>query len=138
MPARQEHPCLFGHPDWSDQQINRSLEERRVIALNPMPQEQKDPTCHEKTSAPDPFCEEQENDPGEDHGDTDTVKEFVPTRGVFVVVLRHVVRQVQSAPPYPGTIAAEKPLYTQTQEMARGCKWKICGDLLWIAIALAE
>ena len=118
MFSSQEHPYLPGHPDWTDQQIDRSLKERRIIAFNPMAQEQQHPSANEKCKSPDPFRQDQQNEPDENHRDTDTVQQFVPDRSVFVVVLRHVVRQLQSAPPCGDIV--ESPLYTDCREIARG------------------
>src|ERR1700686_2702541 len=39
----QEHPHFLGYPDRSYQQIDRSLEECRVVAFNAMTQEEKHP-----------------------------------------------------------------------------------------------
>jgi hypothetical protein len=57
MLSGQEHPRFLSYPDWSDQQIYRSLEKRRMIAFNPVSQEQEYPAAHEERSAPNPFCE---------------------------------------------------------------------------------
>jgi hypothetical protein len=99
MLSGQEHPRFLSYPDWSDQQIYRSLEKRRMIPFDPVSQEQKHPAAHEERSAPNPFCEQEQDETGKDHGNADTVQELIPARSVFVIVLRHVVRQTQSAPP---------------------------------------
>src|SRR5260370_36044734 len=91
----QKHPCFFCNPDWPNQQINRSLEKRRMISFNPMAQKKKNPPAKKKSCAPNPFCENEKNDAGKNHGDTDAVQEFVPAGFVLVIVLRHVVRQAR-------------------------------------------
>ena len=70
-----------------------------MIALDPVSQEQKHPAAHEKRSSPNPFREKEQNETGKEHWDADTVQQLIPARSVFVIVLRHVVRQTQSAPP---------------------------------------
>ena len=83
-----------------------------MIALNLVSQEQQRPSANEKSRAPDPFHQDQQSDPRENHGNPDAVQQLVPSGSVFVVVLRHVVRQLQSAPPR-GDLVAEAPLYTE-------------------------
>ena len=73
-----------------------------MIALNPVTQEQKHPAAHETRSAPHPFCEKEQKESGKDQGNANAVQQFVPAGRVFVIVLRHVVRQTQSAPPVGG------------------------------------
>ena len=104
MLSGQEHPRFLGYPDWSDQQIYRSLEKRRMIAFDPVSQEQEYPAAHEERSAPNPFSEQEQDEPGKDHGNADAVQQFVPAGRVFVIVLRHVVRQTQCAPPCGGQL----------------------------------
>jgi hypothetical protein len=111
MFSGQEHPRFLSYPDWSDQQIHRSLEKRRMIAFDPVSQEQKHPAAHEKRSAPNPFREEEEDESGEDHGNADTVQQLVPAGRVFVIVLRHVVRQTQSAPPCGDSYRGKPTVY---------------------------
>src|SRR5713101_1599711 len=118
MLSSYEHPRFLSYPDWSDQQIHRSLKKRRMIAFNPVSQEQKHPAADEKRSAPDPLCEKEQDEPGKDQGNANAVEQFVPAGGMFVIVLRHVVRQTQSAPPCGDIV--EKPLYTECAEIARG------------------
>jgi hypothetical protein len=119
MFSSQEHPHLLRHPDWTDQQVHRSLKERRTIAFNPVPQEQQRPSADEKSRSPDPFRQDQQSDSAKYHRNPDAVQQLVPDRSMFVVVLRHVVRQIQSAPPCGDSIV-EAPLYTQWREIARG------------------
>ena len=45
-----------------------------MIAFNPVPQEQKHPTAHEKRSAPNPFREKEQYDSRKNHGNADTVQ----------------------------------------------------------------
>jgi hypothetical protein len=104
MLSGQEHPRFLSYPDWSDQQIHRSLKKRRTIAFYPVSQEQEHPAAHEKRSAPHPLCEKEQDEPGKDQGNADAVQQFIPAGRVFVVVLRHVVRQTQSAPPVGGQL----------------------------------
>ena len=46
--AAQEMPKLFRDPDGSNEQIDRSLEECRMIAFNAMTQEQKNPAAEKQ------------------------------------------------------------------------------------------
>ena len=92
MLSGQEHPRLLSYPDGSDQQIHRSLEKRRMIAFDPVSEQQEYPAAHEERSAPNPFREQEQDEPGKDHRNADTVQELVPAGRVFVIVLRHVVR----------------------------------------------
>jgi hypothetical protein len=119
MFSSQEHPHLLRHPDWTDQQVDRSLKERRTIAFNPVPQKQQRPSADEKSRSPHPFHQDQQNQPDKYHRNPDAVQQLVPDGSMFVVVLRHVVRQIQSAPPCGDSIV-EAPLYTQWREIARG------------------
>jgi len=75
-----------------------------MIAFDPVAQEQKCPAGHEKRSAQNPFGEKKQNEAGENQGDADAVQQFVPAGRVFAIVLRHVVRQTQSAPPVGGQL----------------------------------
>ena len=111
MPSGQEHPRFLGYPDGSDQQIHRSLEKRGMIAFDPVTQEQERPAAREQCSAPNPLCEKEQDESGKDHGDADAVQQFVPAGRVFVIVLRHVVRQTQSAPPCGDTYRGKPTVY---------------------------
>src|SRR5260370_18109715 len=104
MLSGQEHPRLLSYPDGSDQQMHRSLEKRRMIAFDPVTQEQERPAAHEKRSAPDPLCEKEQDESGKYQGNANAVEQFIPAGRVFVIVLRHVVRQTQSAPPCGGQL----------------------------------
>jgi hypothetical protein len=75
------------------------LEKRRMIALNPVSQKQKRPSAAEERRSPDPLHENEQNEAHENQGDANAVEQFIPSGGMFVIVLRHVVRQTQSAPP---------------------------------------
>src|SRR2546421_8818014 len=46
--SAQEHPCFFCDPDWSNQQIDRSLEKRRMVSLNPVAEKQKHPSAQKE------------------------------------------------------------------------------------------
>src|SRR5712691_9201793 len=85
--SRHEHPRFFGDPDWTNQQIDRPLEKRRMISFNPV--------AEKKSSSPGPSRKEQKNDAGKNQGNTNAVQEFIPAGFVLVIVLRHVVRQVR-------------------------------------------
>src|ERR1700674_5332850 len=74
MFSGQERPRLLSHPDRSNQQIHRSLEKRRMIALDAMPQEQKHPSADERSRSPGPFQENEQYKPHENHGDANTVQ----------------------------------------------------------------
>src|SRR6266852_5313105 len=93
--SRHEHPRFFGDPDWPNQQIDRSLEKRRMISFNPVAEKKKNPPAQKKSRCPSPFHKEEKNDAGKNHGDTNAVQEFIPAGFVLVIVLRHVVRQVR-------------------------------------------
>src|SRR6516165_5896314 len=100
--SRQESPELLGNPDRPDQQIDRPLEKRGMIAFNPVSQEQQNPAACKTSCAPAPSHEDQENQPGKNEWNADAMKQFVPGRAMFVIVLSHVVRQPgHSAPPTP-------------------------------------
>src|SRR5260370_37123843 len=114
----QEQPRLLSHPDWSDQQIDRSLEKRRMIALNPVSQKQKRPSADEKCRSPEPLHENEQKEAHENHAEPYTVQQFIPAGRMFLIVLRHVVRQTQSAPPC-GDGSAERSLYIKLPPMAR-------------------
>jgi len=45
-----------------------------MIAFDPVSQEQKYPAAHEKRSAPDPFREQEQDQPGKYHRNADTVQ----------------------------------------------------------------
>src|SRR6266852_6032455 len=109
--SRPSSSMNAGHPYRSDQQIHRSLEKGRMIAFDPVTQEQERPAAYEQRTSPDPFCEKEQNESGKDHGDADTVQQFVPAGRVFVIVLRHVVRQTQSAPPCGDSYRGNVTLY---------------------------
>lgn len=55
------------------------------------------------------------------HGDADTMKKPMPAGTVFLIGVRHKVRQAgQSAPPCGGDDSAEMKLYTQNGLLTRG------------------
>src|SRR5713101_9029742 len=93
--SRHEHPRFFGDPDWPNQQIDRSLEKRRMISFNPVAEKQEHPSTQKKSRSPGPFHKEEKDNPGKNHRDTNAMQEFVPAGFVFVIVLRHVVRQAR-------------------------------------------
>src|ERR1700674_1024567 len=93
--SRQEHPSFFCDPDRPNQQIDRSLEKRRMISFDPVAEKQKQPSAHKKSRSPGPFHEDEKDDPGKNHRDANTVQEFIPVGFVLVIVLRHVVRQTR-------------------------------------------
>ena len=92
-----------------------------MISFDLVSQKEKNPAAHKKTSAPNPLHEDKKNDAQENHGNADAVKKLIPGGRVFVIVLRHIVRQTwQSAPPCGGDNSAEMKLYTQNGPVARG------------------
>src|SRR6266852_2974801 len=95
VPSRQEHPCFFCDPDWPNQQIDRSLEKRRMVSLNLVAEKQKHPSAEKKSRSPSPSHKEEKDNPGKNHRDTNAMQEFVPAGFVLVIVLRHVVRQAR-------------------------------------------
>ena len=110
MFSSQEHPHFPSHPDWTDQQVHRSLKECRMIAFDPVSQEQQRPSADKKSRSPDPFRQDQQSEADKNHRNPDAVQQLIPDGSVFVIVLRHVVRQIQSAPPCGDIV--EAPLYT--------------------------
>ena len=74
MLSGQDHPRFLSYPDGSDQQIHRSLEKRRMIAFNPVSQEQEHPAAHKKSSAPNPLREEEQDESGKDRGNTNAMQ----------------------------------------------------------------
>src|SRR6266851_5223525 len=134
VPSRQEHPCFFRDPDWPNQQIDRSLEKRRIVSLNPVAEKQEHPSTQKKSRSPGPFHKEEKDNPGKNHRDTNAMQEFVPAGFVLVIVLRHVVRQARhkrtSCQPYRGcprfggrTATVRMKLYTEMRGLARA-SWK--------------
>src|SRR5262249_41676182 len=93
MRSRQETPKFLRHPDWPNQQIDRSLKKCWSIAFDAVPHKQKDPASQENSKSQEPLRENHQDGACEDHGDSDAVAHFVPGRGMLVIVLRHVVRQ---------------------------------------------
>jgi hypothetical protein len=75
-----------------------------MIAFDPVAQEQERPAAYEERPSPDPFREKEQDESGKDHGNANAVQQFVPAGRVFVIVLRHVVRETQSAPPCGGQL----------------------------------
>src|ERR1051326_4805200 len=118
MRSGEEHPRFLGHPDGSNKQVNRALEKRRMIAFNPVTQEQEHPPANEESATQNPLGKKEQDQPGENHRDAYSMQQLVPAGRVFVIVLRHVVRQTQSAPPC-GDDTADTALYTEFGEIAR-------------------
>ena len=81
-----------------------------MIAFDAVAQEQEHPAAHEERPSPDPFCEKEQDESGKDHGNANAVQQFVPAGRVFVIVLRHVVRETQSAPPCGGQLPRKATL----------------------------
>src|SRR5580692_1193015 len=101
--SSQELPRFLCDPDWSYQQINWSLKKRRVVSLNLVSKKKKNPPTYKETRSPNPLHENQQKDSCENHGNAQAMEKLIPARRVFVIVLRHVVRQAwQSAPPCGG------------------------------------
>ena len=75
-----------------------------MIAFNPVSQKQEHPAAHERRSTPDPLCEKEQDESGKDQGNAYAVQQFIPAGRMFVIVLRHVVRETQSAPPCGGQL----------------------------------
>jgi len=69
------------------------LEKRRTVSFNAVAEKEKHPSTDKKSRCPNPFREKQKDEAGKNHGDPDTMQEFVPAGFMFVIVLRHVVRQ---------------------------------------------
>ena len=80
--AAQEMPELFYDPDGSNEQINRSLKERGMIAFDTMTQEQKNPAAEKQGSAQNPLRQKQKNDASENQRNTDAMQELIPGREV--------------------------------------------------------
>src|SRR6266702_3869707 len=45
--SQEKHPNFSSDPDWPNEQINRSLEKRRVVAFHPVSEKQKYPAAKE-------------------------------------------------------------------------------------------
>src|ERR1700737_3807993 len=115
--SAQEHPQLLGHPDGSHQKIDRTLEECRMITLDAMTQEKKNPTPEEEQSSPDPLGEDQENDAGKNQGNADAVQHLVPDRRMLVIILSHVARETgHIGTPSVGTLPAELHFITKRRK----------------------
>jgi hypothetical protein len=108
MLSGEEHPRFLRYPDGSNQEVHRPLEKRRMITLNPVTKKQEHPSADEERAAPKPLGKKKQNQPGKNHRDANAMKKFVPAGRVFVIVLRHVVRQTQSAPPCGDDTADER------------------------------
>lgn len=130
MRSRQKHPKFFCDPDWPNQQINRSLEKRRMVSFNSVAEKQEHPPTEKKSRSPNPFHENEKDKPGKNHRDADTMQQLVRGRFVLVVVLRHVVRQVRhqrtSCQPLDGwhasggeTATINDGLYTEMRKLTR-------------------
>jgi hypothetical protein len=79
------------------------LKKRWMVSLDLVSKKQKNPPAYKKTRSPNPFHEDQQNNPQKNHGDADTMEKLIPAGRVLVIVLGHVVRQAwQSAPPCGG------------------------------------
>src|SRR5271165_6185695 len=97
-------PQFLQHPYGTDQQVDRSLEESRVVAFDAMTQQQENPATHKTGQTPTPAQQDEQNKAHEDQGDANRVENFIPDRIMLMVVLRHVVRQPgHSAPPISGS-----------------------------------
>jgi hypothetical protein len=66
-----------------------------MVSLDPVAEKEKHPSTEKKSCSPNPFHEDEKDNPGKNHRDTDTMQEFVPAGFVLVIVLRHVVRQAR-------------------------------------------
>src|SRR6266478_909294 len=91
----QKHPSFFCDPDWPYQQINRSLVKRRTISLNAVAEKKKHPPANKKSRSPNPLHKKEQDDAGKNHRDPDTMQESIRAGCMFVIVLRHVVRQAR-------------------------------------------
>src|SRR6266849_7848704 len=130
VPSRQEHPCFFCDPHWPNQQIDRSVEKRRMVSLDPVAEKQEHPSAQKKSRSQDPSREKQKDNPGKNHRDTNAMQGFVPAGFVLVIVLRHVACQARhqrtSCQPFRGcpgfggnTATVGMKLYTQMRGLAR-------------------
>ena len=122
--SRKERPYFLCYPNWSNQEVDRSLKEGRMIALDAVSQKQEHPSTQERAGTPRPFHQDQQNDPGEDHGNAYPVQQLVPGGGVLVVVLSHIARQTRHSgtPLLGGQNPADAQLYPEMDEMARGAR----------------
>lgn len=92
MCSGQERPQFLGDPHWPDQQIDWPLKKRRSISFDSVPEEEEHPASDEADRPNFPMHEQEEDNARENERDPDPVKQLVPTRTMFVVILRHVVR----------------------------------------------
>jgi hypothetical protein len=115
----QKHPSFFCDPDGPYQQINRPLEKRWTVSFNAVAEKEKHPSADKKSHSPNPFCEEEQDHPGKNHGDASAMQEFIPAGFMFVIVLRHVVRQAwqQRTSCQPSSTAIQSAGGTTTVEL---------------------
>lgn len=92
MCSGQERPQFLGDPHWPDQQINWSLEKRRVISFDLVPEEEQYPAAEEARRACLPTEKREKDDSRKNERDADSMENPVPPRTMFVVILAHVVR----------------------------------------------
>src|SRR6267143_2782082 len=113
--SNQQHPRFFCDPDRPNQQINRSLEKRRMVSFNSMAEKKEHPSADKKSRSQHPFHKKEKDDASKNHGDAKAVQEFIPAVFVLVIVLSHVVRQARhqrtSCQPIPAamSIGGEQP-----------------------------
>lgn len=119
--SSEELPNFLSDPDWSNQQINRSLKKRGMIAFDAVAKKEQDPAADKKGTSQNPLQPEKKDEAEKNQGDADAVKKLVPDGRMFVVVLRHVVGQAgQKATPGGGDLSAGRRLYTEKGPQARG------------------
>jgi len=87
-----------------------------MISFQLVAQKQQHPPANKKCAAPDPSHEQERHEARENQRYANSMQNFVPPGRVFVIVLRHVVRQTEhNAPPRAEKLnAGFQGLYSQT------------------------
>src|ERR1700734_3196247 len=120
VPAAQETPEFSCDPDGSNEQIDRSLEECRMIAFDAMTQEQKNPAAEKQRSAQNPLRQNQKDDASENQRNADAMQKLIPGGRVLMIIPLHVARQTWHIAGTPrGDAACGSTLYTETRENSR-------------------
>ena len=64
-----------------------------MVSFNAVAEKKKHPSAYKKSGSPNPFHKKEQDDAGKNRGDANAMQEFIPAGFMFVIVLRHVVRQ---------------------------------------------
>jgi hypothetical protein len=92
-----------------------------MVSLNFVAYKEKNPSPNKETRSPNPLHQNQQNNPGKNHGNAYAMQQLVPSGRVLVIVLRHVVRKAWQAHLLAvGDHSAGMKLYTENGSLARG------------------